>query len=167
MAINDCRPNAVAGLFHRYQKCSMLLYFQLATWLPPIALLLFSPAVIYFSRTCNGISRTPKHLRPGPGLCSLSNESIPVLIFRGDFFKTVKPRWWTFEGYLDHGYLGIDDFVHDLRVIGTCTPRGPDHALMKKHRFRLLQYLRTDGGELLLRPIESNHIMKKETKSAI
>lgn len=110
-------------------------------------------------------SRTPRHLRLGPGLSRLNNDSIPNLAFQSDFFQAVKPKWWTFEGYLDHGYLD-KDFLHDLNL-GDCTARGPNLTLMKKHCRKYSCFFQSDDGKLLLRLMKAGHTVKQETQVAV
>ena len=112
-------------------------------------------------------SRTPHHLRPGPGLSRLSNTAVPNLGFKSDFFQAVRPKWWTFEGYLDHGYLDVNDFLHDLGLLGDCTARGPHLTLMKKHCRTNSHFFQTDDGKLLLRLMKAAHKVKQETQMAI
>lgn len=111
--------------------------------------------------------RTPRHLRPGHALSGLSNESVPKLDFRSDFFLTVRPKWWTFEGYLDHGYLNVNDFLHDLGLLGERRANGPHLTLLKKHCYGLSKFLNTDDGKLLLRLMKTSHTVRQETQMAV
>jgi len=110
---------------------------------------------------------TPPHLRPRVGLSKLSNEAVPALKFRSNFLQTVKPKWWTLEGYFDHGYLDVDDYLHDLALFSKYTARGPQVVLMWKHCYTHTKFYKTEDGKMLLRLMKADHTARIENQVAL
>ncbi|KAF9427835.1 hypothetical protein BGZ94_004050 [Podila epigama] len=101
-------------------------------------------------------TRTPPHLRPSPTLCQMRHAVLSKRLgFKTDFLTSVKPKWWTAEGYLAHGYLDWSDLRHDLLTFAKSVSTGIDHAMMKTHCLRYYRFLNTDDGERLLRYLKA------------
>ncbi|KAF9363856.1 hypothetical protein BGX34_003139 [Mortierella sp. NVP85] len=110
---------------------------------------------------------TPPHLRPRVGLSKLSSEAVPALKFRSNFLQTVKPKWWTLEGYFEHGYLDVDDYLHDLALFSRFSASGPQVILMQKHCQAQIKFYETEDGKMLLRLMKADHTARMENQVAI
>ncbi|KAG0198260.1 hypothetical protein BGX31_004628, partial [Mortierella sp. GBA43] len=110
---------------------------------------------------------TPYELRPRSRLRRLARADVPRLDFESDFFTSVRPRYWTFEGYLARGYLDQEEFLHDLRLLANCRGRTRPAMLIKSYCRRLARYYGSEEGLELLGALRAARIEAIQHQSAI
>ncbi|KAI8345622.1 hypothetical protein B0O80DRAFT_504230 [Mortierella sp. GBAus27b] len=106
---------------------------------------------------------TPHGLRLGRTLRQQAHRHVPRITIRPPTDQPpptsppstrptalLRPRYWTFEGYLAQRYLDQEEFLHDLWLLANCRGRTRPAMLIKMYCRRLAHYYGSEEGLGLL-----------------